>query len=164
MANSHFYCKSSFGRSPGISPLQVQTSIGQETSNGQEWQFHISTVKAHIGRSPARYTPQVQTSSGQEWQFHISTVRAHIGRLTGRSKPQVRHLVVKRHLMVKNGNFTFLLLKLILADHLPDIPPKYRHLVIKNANFTFYCKGSYWQITCEIYPPSRGIHWSRMTL
>ena len=27
--------------------------------------------------------PPVQASSGQEWQFHISTVRAHIGRSTG---------------------------------------------------------------------------------
>ena len=57
------------------------TPLGQATS-GQEWQFHISTVRAHIDRSPVRYTPQVQTSSGQEWQYEIATVRAHIGRLT----------------------------------------------------------------------------------
>ena len=31
--------------------------------------------------------PLVQASSGQEWQFHISTVRVHIGRSTGRSTP-----------------------------------------------------------------------------
>ena len=29
-------------------------------------------------------TPLVVASSGQEWQFHISTVRAHIGRSSGR--------------------------------------------------------------------------------
>ena len=46
----------------------------------QEWQFHISTVRAHIGRSTADLTSQVQTSSGQEWQYEISTVRVHIGR------------------------------------------------------------------------------------
>ena len=27
------------------------------------------------------------------------------------------------HLMVKNGNFTFLLLELILADQVADLPP-----------------------------------------
>ena len=31
--------------------------------------------------------PPVEASSGQEWHFHISTVRAHIGRSTGRSTP-----------------------------------------------------------------------------
>ena len=44
------------------------------------------------------------------------------------------------HLVVKNGDFTFLLLQLILADEvadlLPDLPP-YWHLVVKNGNFTF---------------------------
>ena len=49
-------------------------------SSGQEWQFQISTVRAHIGRSSGRGTSQVVASSGQEWQFHISTVRAHIDR------------------------------------------------------------------------------------
>ena len=58
--------------------------------------------------------PPVLVSSGQEWQFHICTVRAHIGRSIGRSTPQYWHLVVK------NGNLTFVLLELILA-HLPPI-------------------------------------------
>ena len=57
-----------------------------EASIGQEWQFHISTVRAHIGRSSRRSTLLlVEASIGQEWQFHISTVRAHIGKSTGRS-------------------------------------------------------------------------------
>ena len=33
--------------------------------------------------------------------------------------------------------FTFLLLEFILADQLADLPPQYWHLVIKNGNFTF---------------------------
>ena len=55
-------------------------------SSGQEWQYDISTVRAHIGRSTGRSTP-VAASSGQEWQNEISTVRAHIGSSTGRSTP-----------------------------------------------------------------------------
>ena len=39
--------------------------------------------------------PPVLASSGQEWQFHIATVKAHIGRSSGRSTPQYWHLVVK---------------------------------------------------------------------
>ena len=38
-------------------------------------------------RSASRSTLQVLTSSGQEWQFHIATVTADIGRSTGRSTP-----------------------------------------------------------------------------
>ena len=40
--------------------------------------------------------------------------------------------------MVKNGDFIFLLLELILADKVADLPhPQYWHLVVKNNNFTF---------------------------
>ena len=35
------------------------------------------------------------TSSGEEWQFHIATVKSHIGRSAGRSTLQYQHLVVK---------------------------------------------------------------------
>ena len=74
--------------------------------------------------------PPILASSGPEWQFYISTIRAHIGRSTGRSTPQYWHLVVK------NGNFTFLLLELILADEvadlLADLSPKY------NASWDVY--------------------------
>ena len=52
--------------------------------------------------------------------------------------------------MVKNGNFTFLLLELLLADEvadllvsidpyidlLADLPPNYWYLVVRNSNFT----------------------------
>ena len=34
-----------------------------------------------LGRSP----PPIETSSGEEWQFQISIVKAHIGRSSGRS-------------------------------------------------------------------------------
>ena len=68
-----------------------------QTSSVQEWQYEISPVRVHIGRSTGI------SSSHQEWQFHISTVRAHIDRLTGRFTPKYRQLVVK------NGNIRFLL-------------------------------------------------------
>ena len=61
-----------------------------EASSGHEWQFYISTVRAHIGRSTSISMPHpVETSSSQEWQFHISTVRAHIGSSTDRSSHPV---------------------------------------------------------------------------
>ena len=48
-----------------------------------------------LGRYTGRSTPPILASSGQEWQFYISTVRDHIGRSSGRSTPQYWHLVVK---------------------------------------------------------------------
>ena len=45
------------------------------TSSGQEWQFQVSIVTAHISRSTGRSTP-ILTSSGQEWQFQVSIVTA----------------------------------------------------------------------------------------
>ena len=49
-------------------------------------------------------------------------VRAHIGRSTGRSPPFLADLPPQYwHLVVKNGNFTFLLLELILADEVADL-------------------------------------------
>ena len=36
----------------------------------------------------SRSTPLVEPSSGKEWQFKISLVKAHIGRSSGRSTPQ----------------------------------------------------------------------------
>ena len=59
-----------------------------EASSGQEWQFHSFTVRAHIDRSTGRSTTPVEASSGQEWQYEISTVRAYIGRSTGKSSSQ----------------------------------------------------------------------------
>ena len=36
--------------------------------------------------------------------------------------------------MQKNGNFTFLLLEIMLADQMTDLPPP---IVVKNGDFTF---------------------------
>ena len=101
------YCQIStvrahIGRSSGRS-----TPSPVEVSSGQEWQYEISTVRAHIGRSSGRSTlPQdrVMNLVAQEWQYEISTVRAHIGRSTGRYISP------------------FILLKLIVADQVADLP------------------------------------------
>ena len=86
------------------------------------WQIH-PPVLASGGQELNKQADQVADltpvvpSSGQEWQYDISSVRAHIGRSTGRSTPRYSYLVVK------NGDMTFLLLELILADQLADLPP-----------------------------------------
>ena len=75
--------------------------------------------------------PPVVASSGQEWQFHISTVRGHIGRSSGRCGQHGSFTILLLEFiladqvadLVKNGNFTFLLLELILADQVADLPP-----------------------------------------
>ena len=94
--------------------------------------------------------PPVVASSGQEWQFHIATVRAHIGRSSGRSTPQWWHLVVK------NGDFTLLLLELILADQvadlLVDLPPAGRS-----------GSGSEWQFQIFTVRPHMGRSTGRST-
>ena len=38
--------------------------------------------------------------------------------------------------MVKNDDFTFLLIELILADQVANLPQE-RHIVVKNDNFIF---------------------------
>ena len=73
----------------------------------------------------ADLTPQVKASSGQEWQYEISTVRL------------ILTYQLAYHLMVKNGNLTFLLLEPILADQLADLNLWYMHLVVKNGNMRF---------------------------
>ena len=139
MVISHCYCQSSY--------WSIKWQISQQiyhlllASSRQEWQFYISVVKAHIGRSSGRSTPcsssiqwsrmvishcycqssywpikqqiypLILTSSHQEWQFHIATVRAHIGRSSGRSPS--RSTTCYWHLVMKNGNLRFLLLMLI---------------------------------------------------
>ena len=70
------FCRAHIGRSPCRS-----TPSPVEASSGQEWQYEISTVRAHICRTS---TPPVEVPSGQEWQYEIATVRAHNGRSTGR--------------------------------------------------------------------------------
>ena len=65
------------------------------------------------------------------------------------------------HLVVKNGNFTFLLLELILADHVADLPPQQMHLVVKNGNFTFLLLELILAGYVADLPFSRGIQWSK---
>ena len=64
-----------------LADQQADLTPQVQTSSGQEWQYEISTVRAHIIKS------NDISSSGQEWQFHISTVGAHSGRSTGRFTP-----------------------------------------------------------------------------
>ena len=119
-----------------------------EASSGQEWQFQISTVRFHIGRSTGRSTPHrhiqqqrmaildfyCQSSYWQISNFRFLHVRVHIGRSTGISTPWERHLVAK------NGNFRFLLLEFILADQLADLPP-HRHIQQQRMGILdFYCQ------------------------
>ena len=85
-------------------------------SSGKKWQFHISTVRAHIGRSTGRSTPQYWCIVVKNGNMRLllkeliladqlaSTLRAHVGRSTGRSTPPLYW-----YLVVKNGNMTFLL-------------------------------------------------------
>ena len=76
----------------------------QLASSGQGWQFYISTVTVHIGRSTGRSTPKVQCIMGCIlWDVFGSHCGFFKERSSGRSTPQYWHLVVK------NGNFTFLL-------------------------------------------------------
>ena len=59
--------------------------------------------------------------------------------------------------MVKNGNFTFILLELMLADKLAHIPPKDKHLVVKKGNFTFLLLELILVDQLPEIPPSAGI-------
>ena len=140
-------------------------------------------------------------ASAKEWQFLISSVRVHIGRSSGRSTPREGHLVAKngnfrfpllefiladllaylslweRHLVAKNGNVRFLLLEFILADQLTDLPPN-RHIQQQRMGILdFYCQfiladqqlqistvNTYWQMNWQIYPPGRGIQWQRIAI
>ena len=97
------------------------------TSSSQEWQFHIAT---DIYWSRMAISHCSLTSSGQEWQFHIATDIYW-------SRMAISHCYW--HLVVKNGNFTLLLI----------------YLVVKNGNFTLLLtsSGQEWQfhIATDIY-------------
>ena len=67
---------------------------------------------AYCCTKPGRSTPLIKHRC---LEYCLGT--AHIGRSTGRSTPHIMHLVAK------NGNCRFVLLKLILADELADLPP-----------------------------------------
>ena len=68
-----------------------------QASSAQEWQFQVSIVTGHIGRSTGRSTPQPYyrqlVAKNGNFRFLLleltcnMDVRAHIGRSTGRSTP-----------------------------------------------------------------------------
>ena len=47
-------------------------------SSGQEWQFHISTVRAHIGRSTGRHTPTPLLDCKASWDVYYGMYFAAI--------------------------------------------------------------------------------------
>ena len=155
------------GRSTGRSTLPQRHLVDK---NGN---FQIATVRVHIGKSTGRSTPPIEASSGQEWQFEIYTVRAHIGpqgiqwlRMAIQICTFRTCIGLPRHLVVKNGNFRFILLELILADQLADLPLPQRHLVVRNGNFQIATtvRAHIGRINQQIYPSHRGIQWSGMAI
>ena len=84
--------------------------------------------------------PPVESSCGE---FYISAIRTNIGRSTGRSTPH-------SHLMV---NVTFLLLQLILADQVRDLPP----IQVES------CCGEEWQIYISTFAANNGRSTGRCT-
>ena len=87
------YCYTKHGRSTPQSSIDALhrvtpnlADLPPRSASAYEWQFHLSIVTAHIGRSTGRSTSQ-EASSAQEWQLQISVVTAYIGRSTGRCTP-----------------------------------------------------------------------------
>ena len=70
----------------------VPVPLHHSTINGN---FTFLLLELILADQVADLTPPVVASNVQEWQFHISTVRAHMGRSSGRSTPHEWHLVVK---------------------------------------------------------------------
>ena len=121
------------------------------TSSGQEWQFH--TFK----------NGYIAMSSGPEWQCHIATDVQW-------SRMAISHCYW--HLVVKNGNFTLLLITssgpgMAISHcywHLVvrmAISHCYWHLVVKNGKFTLLLtsSGQEWQ-----FHTATDIYWSRMAI
>ena len=94
------------------------------TSSGQEWQFHIATVAAYIGRSTGRYTPHQSSTDALStvtptWQIYLPSIehrcleycytklgRSYIGRSTGRYTPlAIKHRCLE-YCYTKHGRFT----------------------------------------------------------
>ena len=109
-------------------PLQYRHLMSK---NGN---FRFLLLKFIQADQLADLLPFLQVSSVKEQQFQISIVKVHIGRSAGRSNPPYRHLVSK------NGIFRFLLLKLIQADHVADLPPSSTCIQCQRmAILDFYC-------------------------
>ena len=70
-------------------------------SSGQEWQFYISAVRVHIGRSIGRSNPQIENRS---LEHHYTKSVSHIEECTythGRCNPQIKHRSLE-HLYTKS--------------------------------------------------------------
>ena len=128
-------------------------------SSGQEWQFYISTVRVHIGRSTGRSTPPLLASHGQEWKFYISAVRVHIGRANCRCTPHTQFSAIHHGMSItgciwqslwilqeKVGIcFYFWIIRVVISQHcrvlsdltLLDTPnaPKHPHMTITDFNY-----------------------------
>ena len=87
----------------------------------------VKCLGTHIWQINWQIYPQVDLPVVLNGNFQIFTVQAHIGRSTGRSKPHI-DLPVDM-----NGNFRFLLLELILADQLADLPPNPNTSVVASS-------------------------------
>ena len=124
--------------------VHIGTSGGRSTpqhshlvfKNGN---FTFLLLRVHIGRTTGR-SPPLLASGGQEWQFYISTVKSSYWQIKWQIYPPGYW-----HLVVKNGNFTFILLDLMLAVQLVDLTPK------GNASWDIY----YWMYLATIVDSSR---------
>ena len=85
MAISHCYCCSLYRQiNWQIYPLVL-------TSSGQEWQFHIATVTAHIGRSTGRSTPYQSSTDA------LSTITPNLVDLLADLPPSIEHRCLEYH-------------------------------------------------------------------
>ena len=123
MAISHCYCYSSYRQ------INWQIYPPVLISSGQEWQFHIATVTAHIGRSTGRSTPPSVKHRCLEYHYTklgrstplsiehrcLEYCYTKLGRSTGRSNPHQSSIDA---LSTITPN---------LADLLGDLPPSIEH-------------------------------------
>ena len=143
MAISDFYCYRSY-RQINWHIIHQQRHLVANNGN-----YRLLLLKVIQAYQLADLRPQVEASSGQECQYQIAFVPGHIGRSTGRctspcigiqwpgmaisdcysyrSYRQINWQMyphpMQRHLMANNDNFRLLLLQVIQADQLADIPP-----------------------------------------
>ena len=98
----------------------------------QSMKCHVCSTLAHgLADLPP---PQLQASSGQAWQFHISTVRPHIGRSTGTCRlPYIAHADLPLHMQIyplinSNADLRFILIDSYPQSRSLNIVPADLHL------------------------------------
>ena len=109
---------------------QIYSPSPVETSSGQECQFQISIVKAHIGRSSGRYTPQQRHLVATNGNFQNIVVKNPYRQMKWQIYPPC-----KRNLVAKNGHFQISIVKAHIGRSAGRSTPRWRHLVAKNGNF-----------------------------